>query len=1011
MGSLFSGTGLISGLNITSLVDQLIAIDARPRELLTQRSGRVDAQRAAYLDISARVSALLSRVTLLTKPSTFRATSASSSDNSVLTVSAGENTLPATHRFLVRSLASTHQLVSGGVSSDSSPLGAGTLTLESAQARVDRATSLAELNGGRGVQRGTFKVIDRSGREATINIVDALTLSDVIDKINAAGTGVRAAIRGDGIVLTDTSGGAGALRISDVGGGRTAADLGFGSTNNTANASELRGGAVHYLSASTALSQLNDGNGVSRGSGGADFRIATATSNFMVDLSGILKHETHLARLNHGSGVNAGVVRITTHDGRATEVDLTRATTIQDVVDRLQTVSGLTVTVTGDGLIVADSTTTPEGLTGALKIEDVSGFAARDLGITGETTGPRIKGRDVLHMDTVVDVLAAINHAAGNSGTIVAELGADSGRLVLRNPSGGPIRLMSEGGSRALFDLGFNEEGVHQGAVSGRRVLGGLNSVLLSSLNGGSGVSRGVIQISANRAVVDVDLSAVETLEDALQAIRSAAGEASLGIDVNYDANGTRLVFTNTANPASEISIRDLSGDFASTFGLTRSGTTLRSDNLQRRYISETTLLSQLNGGRGATPGKLMITNSRGQIFAIDLAQRGVKSLKDVLDALNELQGGFTARINDTGDGLQIDDTLHAGLALKIEDDGGTMARDLNIAGTATNGSINGSFEFRLELSGNETLTDLATRINATSLATANIFNDGTAFSPYRLNIASRTSGRAGELLIDSGVTGLDFSTLARASDAAVIVGSSADAGVLVTGSSNTLTNVVGGLTLNLLSASDTPVTVQVSKNDETLLTTFRSLASDFNSAISRMQELSDYNPETERAGVLLGESLPQIIESRLFRLFTGRIPGATGALTRYSQLGLRVASGGKLELDEQKLKDAIAADPEGVRRLFTDANSGVALKLKKELENIVGADGLLKREGDSLEDRKQLFSDRIERINTLLSRKRERLMRQFQAMESSLAQLQSQQTSLNSLATLATNWTQPTRR
>ncbi|TWT46032.1 Flagellar hook-associated protein 2 [Phycisphaerae bacterium RAS1] len=1011
MGSLFSGTGLISGLNISSLVDQLIAIDARPRELLTQRSGRVDAQRAAYLDISARISSLLSRVALLTKSSTFRATSASSSSSDVLTVTAGENSLPATHRFLVRSLASTHQLVSGGVSSDSSPLAAGTITLESAQARVDRSTQLAELNGGRGVQRGSFKITDRSGREATVSIVDALTVSDVIGRINAAGVGVRAAVRGDGLVLTDSSGGTGTLRISDAIGGRAAADLGFGSTNNAVSGSELRGGAIQYLAGSTALSLLNDGNGVGHGPGGADFRIATATSNFTVDLSGILTHETRLARLNRGAGVNLGVVRLTTHDGRATEVDLTRATTIQEVADRLQTVSGVTVTVSGDGLIVSDSTTAPEGLTGLLKIEDVSGYAARDLGISGNTSEAKIDGRDVLRVDTVADVLSAINYATGNSGTIVAELAPDGGRLVLRDTSGGQIRLMSEGGSRALFDLGFNEEGINGATVSGRRLLGGLNTVLLDSLNGGSGVTRGVIQISANRAVVDVDLSDAETLEDALEKIRTAAGSASLGVDVNHDANGTRLVFTNTANPGAELAISDLSGNFASTFGLARSGATLRSDDMQRRYISETTLLSQLNGGRGATPGKLKITNSAGQIFAVDLAQEGVKNLRDVIDALNGLQGGFTARINDTGDGLQIDDTLHAGLDLKIEDDGGAAARDLNIAGAAQNGVINGSFEYRIALSGNETLTDLAARVNATSLATANIFNDGTAFSPFRLNIASRTSGKAGEMLIDSGATGLDFSTLARASDAAVIVGGSADAGVLVTGSSNILTNVVDGLTLNLLGVSDSPVTVQVSQNDETLLSTFRSLITDFNSAIARIQELSDYNAETETSGVLLGESLPQIIESRLFRLFTGRIPGATGALTRYAQLGLKVASGGKLELDEQKLKNAIAADPDGVRRLFTDATNGVAPKLKKELESIAGTDGLLKREENALEDRKQLFTDRIERINELLARKRERLLRQFQAMESSLAQLQSQQSSLGSLASLATSATQQTRQ
>ena len=67
--------------------------------------------------------------------------------------------------------------------------------------------SLEELNGYHGVQRGSFKLIDGQGSEAVISLSDAATLADVTDKINQAGINVRAEVRGDGLVLTETTGG------------------------------------------------------------------------------------------------------------------------------------------------------------------------------------------------------------------------------------------------------------------------------------------------------------------------------------------------------------------------------------------------------------------------------------------------------------------------------------------------------------------------------------------------------------------------------------------------------------------------------------------------------------------------------------------------------------------------------------------------------------------------------------------------------------------------------------
>ena len=136
MGTIFSGVGLISGIDIQSLVNQLMAIEARPRDLILQRAGRIDAQRTAFLDISARITALLGNVRSLTDRSFFEATRSTSSNPDALTAIAGAGTTPGSYNFIVRSLATSHQLVSRGFHARDVGLTPGTFTIESAKART-----------------------------------------------------------------------------------------------------------------------------------------------------------------------------------------------------------------------------------------------------------------------------------------------------------------------------------------------------------------------------------------------------------------------------------------------------------------------------------------------------------------------------------------------------------------------------------------------------------------------------------------------------------------------------------------------------------------------------------------------------------------------------------------------------------------------------------------------------------------------------------------------------------
>ncbi len=210
-------------------------------------------------------------------------------------------------------------------------------------ARLTDLTPLASLRGGAGIDPAGFTVSNGSTAQ-TIGLGGLTTVQDLVNAVNTAGLGVRAAIRSDGsgIDLTNNTQGA-AVTVSEAG-GQTAAELGFNTFKPT-----------------TLLSSLNKGNGVSTPAGD-QFTLTTAD----------------------GSVVNVGLTQ-------------TPVTTVADVAAQINAAAGGKVTASlatgGGGLVLTDHTAGA----GALAVTPVNAATtAADLGLTAATTaGGTLTGADV----------------------------------------------------------------------------------------------------------------------------------------------------------------------------------------------------------------------------------------------------------------------------------------------------------------------------------------------------------------------------------------------------------------------------------------------------------------------------------------------------------------------------------------------------------------------------------------------------------------------------------------
>ncbi len=1021
MSSITSGVGLVSGLPIGELVESLIAAQRGPINILKNRVQTVSASRTAYLQLSAQLLSIRNAVSRLTATATFRATAASSSNETSLLATAGTTTPPGEYTFTVRNLASTHQLISSGfASSDHTPVGNGTITIESAAGRVDQSTPLALLNGGEGVRTGRLRITDKSGAQATVDLVTARTLDDVVRIINSTGDiQVRARVAGDRLEVLDESNGGGSLTIADIGSGRVAADLGIAGTTG---AGQINGSRLLYLTDKTLLRHLNDGNGIRTARTGDDFEIDVGDgAPLRISLTPNLQNTTPLSLLNSGAGIPAGIIRITDRSGGVAEIDLSGAQNVNDVLNAVNNHADVDVTLSfsaGRFVLRDESVTGDDDPIGPLKVEDVSGGAGAALGITGESTTTDIKGKDVYFVDSVGDVLRLINAAPANAGRVTASISSDGLGITLTAAGGNAISVRALNGSRAGLDLGLVAgQGAYVGSVvASRRLVAGLNTVLLRSLNGGQGVDQSHLSLVDRAGTsVNVNIAAATTLTDVVDAINAAG----TNIRAAVSTSGLGLTITDTTAAQDITGNLTVSGASAHALGIhkTVNASEFRGASLQRQYVSEATQLDDFNGGRGVPRGKFRITNSIGQSAVVDLTQGNERTIGDVLSEISSRLGDtISARINDTGDGIVVIDHAGGPHQLKIEEEGGTTARALNLLGAAKPGFeyIDGSFETRIDVGGSDSLDSVAEkiRLSGASVSVA-VINDGSANRPYRLSLTGAQSGRAGALAVDGGLTGLDFETVAEARDATVVFGpADADRPLVFSTSGNTLTGAVAGLRLDLLKASTDPVTISVARNTSAIVNDVKAFVTAYNSAIKLLDDFTDFDPETFERGILQGDSTARRVRQTLTSLLSRVVPGVESSFDRFSSVGIRFESGGRIALNEDTLKEALDNDLDGVIELFTTNDTdgegnvtrqGLGFIIQRELDRLTDTtSGTITLRDQSLQSSESQINRRIEQLEALLESRRQRLIEQFNATESIIAQLQSQQNALAGLSQLA---------
>ena len=204
-----SSPGIGSGLDVQSIVSQLVAIEQRPLATLQTQATTLNTQLSSLGTIKGKLSALQDAAAALSKPDFWAKTTGSSSGIAVNVTSSASAT-PAEYTVQVTQLATAQSLASAGYTGGStSVVGTGKLRIETGSwANLGTGTAAFTPKSG----SLPFDIELGTGED---------TLAAIRTKINAAKAGVSASIVNDNtgarlVIRSDTTGEENALRITQV---------------------------------------------------------------------------------------------------------------------------------------------------------------------------------------------------------------------------------------------------------------------------------------------------------------------------------------------------------------------------------------------------------------------------------------------------------------------------------------------------------------------------------------------------------------------------------------------------------------------------------------------------------------------------------------------------------------------------------------------------------------------------------------------------------------------------
>lgn len=319
---------------------------------------------------------------------------------------------------------------------------------------------------------------------------------------------------------------------------------------------------------------------------------------------------------------------------------------------------------------------------------------------------------------------------------------------------------------------------------------------------------------------------------------------------------------------------------------------------------------------------------------------------------------------------------------------------------------VDGSFEAgdagakSIDFAGS-TIEELRDAINKGDLGvTASVIDNGTA---KQLVVTGKNTGAEQAFKI-GGTAGLaydpsvaidpDNPKVPAGSNTSYALQASQDArinvdGITVTRGSNTISDVLEGVTLTLTKETTAAASLSVAEDFSGARSAIDAFVKAYNDTQTTLKNLTNYNAETRTAATLTGDSSARSIQSQVRNLVSGALSGL-GDTTRLADIGITFDKDGKLSVDGSKLDAALKDPNRDVVAFFTGSGDtkGLAATVSDGLKNFIDTGGLLAGRTEGLNASIKMIGKQREAFEARLESVQKRYQAQFTALDSTIASM-----------------------
>lgn len=299
----------------------------------------------------------------------------------------------------------------------------------------------------------------------------------------------------------------------------------------------------------------------------------------------------------------------------------------------------------------------------------------------------------------------------------------------------------------------------------------------------------------------------------------------------------------------------------------------------------------------------------------------------------------------------------------------------------------------------NNTLAGIRDAINSASDnngVTASIVNanDSAGNAVSKLVLTAKDTGKANEFTVavsggDAGLNRLDSATPANYTGVAA-----ADAEIRIDGltalrSSNQISDVLQGVTLNLQSAAEgTNVNVDIKLDSQAIKQVVTDFVTAYNGFIGAADKLGKVATDGGSNGALVGDSTLRSIRNELRQQTSSVVSSAPNDFNTLKTIGIDIDRYGVMTLDAAKLEKALSSNLSAVSDIFASDN-GVANKLDEKVRQYLQTGGPLDTRQSSLQKQLTSLGKRRENIQLHLDNLQKNYQKQFIAMDVAVGRFQ----------------------